>query len=384
MRYSILYIALILVLPLFILACDDNSNSINGTALTENDFVQDSALRADPEKGVIVTFLESPDSEAPENDTGEVGTDVIPVTFRQLVERTFCWDGDDPDAMEFMEIRDSEGNLVLGVEANGDCITQVIQPGDYVMIFNHDGRSEDTHPIFIIPDPNDTQQAKQSHGLFNGFKQTVANILGGLKSALYKDAIAQVEENINTLIKTNNCQDCDLIGANLSGADLQGAELTGAIVAEADLSGANLQQAILNKAILNKTNLSGADLSGANLQQVILGDSELIGAKLGGANLSGADLFRAKLQDADLGEANLQDANLDRASLVEANLQNADLTRASLNRADLTRADLTRANLTGADLSQANLSGTILRRALWIDGSCICSTTSVGACNACR
>jgi len=384
MKNLILYIALILVLPLFILGCDENNNSINGTALTENDFAEDSALKADTEQGVIITFLEAPNSAIPENDTGTVGVDEIPVTFRQQVEQTFCWDADDLDAMEFMELRDRQESLVLIVEANGDCVTQVIQPGDYVMIFHHDGRSEDTHPIFIIPDPNNAQQAMKSRGLFNGFKHTAANILGGLKSALYKDAIAQTEENINTLIKTNNCQDCDLIGANLSGADLSGAELTGAIVAEADLSGANLQQAILNKAILAKTNLSGADLSGANLQQANLSDSRLIGAKLGGANLSGADLFRAKLQDADLPEANLQDAVLDRASLVEAKLQDADLTRASLNRADLTRADLTRANLTGANLSGANLSGTILRRATWINGTCICSEISVGACNTCQ
>lgn len=384
MKNLILYIALILVLPLFILGCDENNNGINGTALTENDFAEDSALKANTELGVIVTLLEAPNSVMLENDTGTVGVDEIPVTFRQQVDQTFCWDADDPDAMDFMEIRDSQGDLVLLVEANGDCVTQVIQPGDYVMIFHHDGRSEDTDPIFIIPDPNDAQQARKSRGLFNRFKQNAANILGGLKSALYNNAIAQIEENINTLIKTNNCQDCDLIGANLSGADLKGADLTGAIVAEADLSGANLQQAILNKTILDKTNLSGADLSGANLQQAILAGSQLIGAKLSGANLSGAELFRAKLQDAVLPEANLQDANLDRASLVEANLQDVDLSRASLNRADLTRADLTRANLTGANLSGANLSGTIFRRATWIDGSCICSEISVGACNTCQ
>ncbi|QNP28890.1 pentapeptide repeat-containing protein [Cylindrospermopsis curvispora] len=51
--------------------------------------------------------------------------------------------------------------------------------------------------------------------------------------------------------------------------------------------------------------LSGADLSYANLKNTKLSDANLKGANLKGANLSGADL-----RDADLEDANLRNVNL--------------------------------------------------------------------------
>ena len=54
---------------------------------------------------------------------------------------------------------------------------------------------------------------------------------------------------------TNECVNCDLIGADLNGANLADAKLYGAKLYSADLNGANLSGA----------NLSGANLIGANL-----------------------------------------------------------------------------------------------------------------------
>ena len=200
-------------------------------ALTENDFANDPALRDNPEEGVVVDFLEPPLSEEPENDTGVVGIDEIPVTYPQTVEQTFCWEDGDLDAMHFMELIDSEGSEVLRVDVNGECVTEIIEAGDYVVTIHHDGMTETTFPIFMIPNPDDIQEAKEAEGLINRFKVVIAQILDGIQNSVSKDARAQptVQDNINTLITTKKCPGCNLFKADLTGADLRGATLSSAL-----------------------------------------------------------------------------------------------------------------------------------------------------------
>lgn len=86
-------------------------------------------------------------------------------------------------------------------------------------------------------------------------------------------AIAANPADIQQLLQTNACEDCDLAGANLRGLDLQ----------EANLQGANLQGALLNFSDLTRANLSEANLQGA----------EISGTTFQGANLQAADLADA-------------------------------------------------------------------------------------------
>ena len=60
-----------------------------------------------------------------------------------------------------MELVDSEGNEILKIDVNVECVTEVIEAGDYVMIINHDGRKEKTRPVFIIPGRSGGQQAQK-------------------------------------------------------------------------------------------------------------------------------------------------------------------------------------------------------------------------------
>ena len=55
---------------------------------------------------------------------------------------------------------DSEGSLVLTVQANGDCVTVVIEAGDYSLSIHHDGSNEDSLPIFLIPSQEELEQAR--------------------------------------------------------------------------------------------------------------------------------------------------------------------------------------------------------------------------------
>ncbi|TFG75692.1 MAG: pentapeptide repeat-containing protein [Thermodesulfobacteriales bacterium] len=265
--------------------CSDNNGGGQDstgatTALTENDLVNDPSLRADLERHLIVHFLEHPETLELGKDTGEVGIDEIPVTYQETVEQRFCWEDDDTDAMHFMELVDSEGSEILRVDVNGECVTEVIEAGDYVLTLHHDGRILTTHPIFMIPNPDDTQQSRETDGLINRFKLVIVNILQGIHDTVSKDARASIQDNIDTLLKTNYCLSCNLGSADLTGAVLNGAQLYDADLARAKLGGAKLSGAVLEIADLSYAVLTGADLRYANLNKATLTGAVLTGAEL--------------------------------------------------------------------------------------------------------
>jgi len=337
--------------------CSDNGGGQGNTqALTENDFSKDPSLHANLEKQIVVKFLEHPDSDTPENDTGETGNDTIPLRYNRIAEHTFCWEDDDEEAGHFMELDDSEGNEIIRLDVNGECKTVLLEAGDYVMTIHHDGRIETTHPIFIIPNPEDIEQTKVSQGLLNAFIRAAANIL---EKTLIKEARAQtVEQKVEVLLSTNRCPACDLSGANLAGADLMGAELLLANLTGANLIGTNLMGADIRFATLVNANLNAANLI----------EADFFRTDLMGANMSGADLGFARLEDANLENATLQDANLENALLEMAIIINANLRNAVLFSADLTGADLSGSDFTGSDMRIAdlfftNLTGANLREA---------------------
>lgn len=102
--------------------------------------------------------------------------------------------------------------------------------------------------------------------------------------------------DLNKLLGTKKCPDCDLSRAGLIHANLVGASLSNANLADANLSQANLAR---------------ADLSGANLAGTSLYGANLTGANLSGANLAGTDLRNAYLTNVDLANVDLDQANLD-------------------------------------------------------------------------
>lgn len=210
---------------------------------------------------------------------------------------------------------------------------------------------------------------------------------------LVAPARAANPEQVQQLLKTNQCPRCDLSGADLSGMNLFGANLAGAnlngaklnranlgfanlleaylkeaqlqdtylymaTLTQADLSKANLNNAFLREAIVADARFSGADLSGANLSGVNLAGVNLSGVNLSGANLSGA-IFRGPI----LRGFTLSSAFLSRPEEDQANLENANLSGANLQRAMLSGVNLKGATLDGADLQDAVLERAILEGA---------------------
>jgi Pentapeptide repeats (8 copies) len=340
--------------------CNNNNGEQGGTrALTENDFSEDTSISARADRGVVVKFLEPPGGDQPESDTGEVGIDLIPYRYNQTFEHTICWEDDDPGAAHFMTLVDSSGEEVLMLGVNGDCVTEIIEEGNYEMRLHHDGASGDTHPIFIQPLLGDQEARNNSTepGIIKTVKRIFEESLHGI--GISTDARAQtVQQNIQTLLKTGSCNNCNLEKANLKGAKLF----------EADLTEANLMQANLSMANLNATTLTNSNLTGANLFE----------ADLTGADLTGANLFEADLNATTLINLNLTDANLTGATLIAANLMQANLSMANL-----TNASLLGAELIGANLIDVTLSSTTFDSARWCDGSCTCGASSIDTCVGC-
>lgn len=103
---------------------------------------------------------------------------------------------------------------------------------------------------------------------------------------------------LQQLLSTQTCEDCDLsraglVYANLSGARLRGANLRSANLSQSDLSNTDLSNADLAGAVLFAANLAGANLRGADLRGADLRSAFLEGADLEGALLDGAILMGA-------------------------------------------------------------------------------------------
>ncbi|MBT5434952.1 MAG: pentapeptide repeat-containing protein [Rhodospirillaceae bacterium] len=94
-----------------------------------------------------------------------------------------------------------------------------------------------------------------------------------------RGAAAYDEADLQRLMKTNVCVDCDLSGADLSGMNLGGANLTGADLSDANLRGADLSQAVVDRAVL-----TSADLGDTNLMGLGTMHTDFSGTNLAGSN----------------------------------------------------------------------------------------------------
>jgi uncharacterized protein YjbI with pentapeptide repeats len=144
----------------------------------------------------------------------------------------------------------------------------------------------------------------------------------------------------------------------------------------ADCSDVAQPEVYWRRCMLDGQDLSKASLAGATLRDASFMRTDLSKADLSGADARGANFVSATMRDTMLDEAELVRADLTNADLSGASLRSADLTMAKLFRTDLRGADLTGARLDGADFLKAELGG-----ATWVDGTTICSESSVGQCH---
>jgi uncharacterized protein YjbI with pentapeptide repeats len=160
-------------------------------------------------------------------------------------------------------------------------------------------------------------------------------ILTGNITLNYGSDYSEVDRNISKLLRTDECNDCYLYGADLSHANLTGADLIAANLRFANLRFANLNDADLNDANLSHANLIDADLTNA----------DLIGANLRFANLRFANLTDADLTDADLIGAK----NLDKAIYKKCSW---NPFKRELNKAGKTSEELAKLIMAGRTICQ--------------------------------
>lgn len=257
---SFSFLAIFVVTLLTLLGCDDNNNNNSGNTFSENQFVADSGLKANPQTDLIVKFLEPPaqnTSATTNNDSGEIGFDEIPFTYDTAIEHTYCWEDDAEETGHIMTLEDIEGQVILSVVSNGDCVTATVPPGDYIFKTIHDGFSDKTHVIFVIPNPDELQASLNSNGVFKKAKSFVLRAFNLITNKTVKDAHAQTSP-LQTLISTRACIGCDLRGVDLSFRDLEGVDLTGANLKNATMQGSDVDIAELTSARLIGTNLTDA------------------------------------------------------------------------------------------------------------------------------
>lgn len=268
------FMALMLLGSVSFIGCDNNDNRSSQTVFTESDFVDDSSFSADAEDHIVIKFLEHPNSTDQENDTGETGNDVVPINYKQTLNHTYCWDDGDQGAEHFMILRDSEGAEILRLGANEDCVTALIETGSYEMTIHHDGRIQQTHPIFIVPDSGLMAKKGETNpeGILAIAKEYLTDIFQNWDIGITKTSLAQTTPSIMTILNTTMCVGCDLSGANLSNLDFSSVNFFTANMSNVNLTNTNLSGANLQNVNFNGTDLTVANLTFASLSNAIWTD----------------------------------------------------------------------------------------------------------------
>ncbi len=406
MRNSILFLAMFLVVSFAFVGCDENNNMFDAepAALTEQDFVADPDMAADPDEKVILLSLEPQSAPEVENLTGELGFDVIPFNYERTVNQTFCWPDNNLENQHEMKLFDSEGFELTNINSNGECDTVTLTPGRYEMHLFHHNQSDEFFTIFIQPNV-DSSEIARNMPLSERIITKLLRFLSILDSS--EQSLAQ-SSDLTKLINTKTCENCDLsntvimvaaetcpanfttgtfidvTGSNFSGSEFKGALWCWAEMGNANFAGATFDQtnsffatnftgsnftnSIITAASFRAANLSGADFTGANIKgTTVKNENDIVGDIDLTPDFSESDF--TSNPDTNL-PTNFANATIDKADFEdvrnfnEANFNNTVITNSNLSGLDLTGLFfLSGCNLMGSDLSDTNISNTVYNEA---------------------
>lgn len=129
-------------------------------------------------------------------------------------------------------------------------------------------------------------------------KLTIISISVCLSLIFPGNTKAEDLQDLNQLLQSNQCENCNLSDAGLVMMDLKGANLRGANLVGANLSRANLTGADLSGANLSNASFYGANLSGANLSNAMVNNTDFRDSYVEGVTLNNVDFSRAHVQGA--------------------------------------------------------------------------------------
>jgi len=275
----------VIILITAILGCGSDGPSSDATIFTEQDLIDNPAQMIDPNKDTVIIDVETPDCpERPDKD--EVGVDVIQYIYVEPTSQKICWEDGNEGAEHTLTVHDIEGSEVMRVVANGECVTEVLEAGEYEYRVSHDNKSTDEcFILFIVANEDIEEQAglpQKEQSLVEALIGLV-NKINIVEKLFAQDATATA--NKQKLLTTNppSCIGCELKKVDLSFKDLQNADLTGADLTRSDLSNSNFTGAEFTSA-----NLTRADLSNSIFIRADFTLTDLVKAIFTGANFSGA------------------------------------------------------------------------------------------------
>lgn len=255
------------------------TNSINTNiyqARSEQDFVANSDLRA--RQGTVIAvnleaWFSSPNDTVP--DTGVRGEDLIPFRYTENAVHRIRMESSSRFNISFVD--KVSGELIYYIDPVNNYVTLNIAAGDYIMHINSwDNYGLDSSSIpqtlFIQPEPDE----------------------------------------LNMVISSVGCPNCDLSQANLK----------------------HMSFPLMN-------------FSGANLNKADLGHTNLLGTNFSNTNLDGAYFYQAYMPYADLSYSSMQNVVLRSTNLDHANVGASDLTNADLRFADISYTNFCGSTLTG-------------------------------------
>ena len=285
MRIHISILAIVLVLAITVAACHDDNNGNNAArnTFTEDQFVLDPNLQANPETDLIIKFLEPPPTKvilANTRDTADLGIDEIVFSYSRTQDHTICIEPDPVAAHTFQLEGDGIDTITLTM---GECTNAIIPTGDYILRSIHDGLSDRTHPVFIIPNQDIMLDASNQNGFMDKARRFAVRAINLITNKTVENAHAQTS-TLQTLISTRACTACDLSSTDLSFRDLQGVDLTGSNLRNSNLQGANLKSAELTAVRFQGANLSQAQCNQADFTVARFDSSTM----REGTNVSGA------------------------------------------------------------------------------------------------
>jgi len=325
-----------IIMSLYPIEPQVNEQSDTFIALNESMFVQDSTTRAN-DKHIVILHLESKiksEDQSSKNDTALLGVDSVTFNFENAITTQLSIDTNSAVVIESMQIVDTQKNTPIAHATKGEKskVFTLEANRDYTLNVIHDNSSA-MQTIFVKFD-----------NLFRAKGTKAAN---------------GVKENIQQLLASNSCPECNLASANLKGANL---------------SGANLLMANLTHANLIDTDLSKAYLTYANLSKTYCHNTNFQNAYVDSANFSNALMLASNFSNAKVERANFFETNLVYTTFVDANCLYCDFTYANLNYANLSHSNLEFATFKYADLRQTNFSFAQRSR------DKICAENSIGRC----
>jgi uncharacterized protein YjbI with pentapeptide repeats len=293
--------------------CSDSITNSNTTAAdkykarSENEFNTSAGVKAIP-GAVIYDDLEhlNTPADSVNGDTGNIGEDVIPYSY--------------PDsAVHRIKLSADAGFKARLVSDAGAVIWQLNNPGDTARVLIPSGN----YKLYLT--------SLRTFGLAAGISQPVfiQPDLDAIASGGVLPQAGYDKKDLNTLLTTNKCINCNLKelqlqDKNLSGADISGATLYGAFLQNVNLSNAVLVNTELSRGGGRDINFTGAtftstfmyytgyeraDFTGAKFQHLLWDHTALSGCNLKNVTIDSGAAYNASLDGADMSYSTIKNAS---------------------------------------------------------------------------